>query len=412
MLSERRSVFLITLIMMSSVGLFATDIYLPSLPEMTQYFNCSQSDIQASFTVFLLGLASCQLVYGILADRFGRKRILIFALTLFVLASLLCAFAQTLTQFIFFRFLQALGGGSGSVISRAIVINRYSRTEAVKVFSTIFPVIGLSGAIAPLIGGYLTYFFDWRSNFYFMALFGSVSLGLVLALLPKTTAPLPLANDTNNSASQVTPFKASQYLDVLKNVPFLGYAFVLCTGFAVFRCYTVESPFVFDNQGYVVEDMAHFYIGLSIAYFVGNLIAKRLVNFRSVNEVIRMGFYISALGCFGMIISIYYFANSPYAVIIPMSVITLANGFLFPTGSAGALSSIPPAVAGMASGVMGFLQFVTAALCVHWIGSVCQGDAQTLSLYLGSIIAVGMTCFWFFVYPKKDSAVSTETSET
>lgn len=446
---ERRGLFLTALTMMSATGLFATDIYLPALPQMTQYFNCSQSEIQASFTVFLLGLAGCQLVYGALSDRFGRKRILICGLSLFVLTSILCATAVSLTQFIAFRLLQAAGGGAGSVICRAIVINRYSRTESVKIFSTIFPVIGLSAAVAPLIGGYLTYFFDWRASFYFMALFGLASIGLVIAFLPE--ASLQATGGSHNPALDVSsapssgvsnnpdtskstrssgmqpsektinasvganassprlraPFKFSSYLDVLKNIEFLGYVFILCAGFAVFRCYTVESPFVFDKQGYLVEEMSHFYIGLSIAYLVGNLTAKRLVNTRTVEQVIRFGFFFSVLGGISMVLGAFYFENSPYAVILPMSVITLGNGFLFPTSSAGAMSSVPQAFSGMASGVMGALQFVIAALCVHWVGQLCCGNAQTMSLYIGSIILIGLCSFLGLVYRTRERVTTT-----
>lgn len=397
-------VFLMTMIMMSATGLFATDIYLPALPEMSRFFNCSQTEIQASFTVFLLGLAGCQLVYGILADRFGHKRILLFGLTLFIFASILCALSVSLSQFISFRLLQALGGGAGSVICRTIISQRYSRTDTVKIFSTIFPVIGLSAAIAPLIGGYLTYFFHWRSTFYFMALFGVVAMGLVITHLkdsPKRKlSRLPNVdneheNKTVNGTKKLS--RISGYLGVLKNLKFLGYAFILCSGFAVFRCYTVESPFVFDNQGYMAEEMGQFYIALSLAYLAGNLWAKRLVNFLSVEQVIRRGFIFSVVGGILMVFGAFCFGTSPYAVILPMAVITLGNGFLFPTSSAGAMASVPAQFSGMASGLMGSLQFVVAAFCVHWVGEVCHGQAEIMSMYIGAVIFIGLLNFVFFV---------------
>lgn len=399
-------VFLLTMVMMSATGLFATDIYLPALPEMSRFFNCSQTEIQASFTVFLLGLAGCQLVYGILADRFGYKRILIFGLTLFTFASILCAWSVSLSQFISFRLLQALGGGAGSVICRTIISQRYSRTETVKIFSTIFPIIGLSAAIAPLIGGYLTYFFNWRSTFYFMAFFGMLAMGLVIMYLkenPKRERFILSDYENEHESGNITQniSRITGYLGVLKNFKFLGYALILCSGFAVFRCYTVESPFVFDNQGYVAEEMGQFYIALSLAYMAGNLWAKRLVNSLSVEQVIRRGFVFSVVGGILMVIGAFCFENSPYAVILPMAVITLGNGFLFPTSSAGAMASVPVQFSGMASGLMGSLQFVVAAFCVHWVGEICQGQAEIMSLYLGTVIFIGLLNYLFFVYRPK-----------
>jgi DHA1 family bicyclomycin/chloramphenicol resistance-like MFS transporter len=183
MFRETRPLFLVVITLMGSVGLLATDIYLPALPEMATYFNCNQVEIQASFTLFLLGLAICQLVYGSLADRFGRKRVTLLGLTLFMIATLLCASAETLGEFLAFRLLQAMGGGVGSVVNRAIIADRYDKLQAAKVFSTIFPIIGLSAAIGPWIGGYLTYFMGWRSVFYFMAGFGAVVWVLVFFFL-------------------------------------------------------------------------------------------------------------------------------------------------------------------------------------------------------------------------------------
>jgi len=135
---ENKGILLLLLILMSSVGLIASDICLPALPQMASYFDCQQTDIQASITIFLFTLAISQLVYGRLSDRFGPKVILLFGFSLFVLASIFATFADTLTELIVFRGLQAMGSGVGSVLSRVIIADRFNKLETVKIFTTIF----------------------------------------------------------------------------------------------------------------------------------------------------------------------------------------------------------------------------------------------------------------------------------
>ncbi len=399
MLSDRSYYFfLIVITMMSSVSLFATDVYLPALPDMAIHFNCSQTDIQLSFTVFLLGLAACQLVAGVLSDRFGRKNIVILGFSVFIVSSVLCACAATLSQFIIFRIMQAMGGGVGSVISRALVVDRYDRQGAVKIFSTIFPIVGLSAAIGPFIGGYLTFFWGWQSIFYFIAFFGVVILSSVAYCLKSEEVRKPRIHPKRAMVLQ-----AQGYWDVMCNFEFLAYAFIICTSFSVFRSYAVESPFVFSNQGYAAEEIGGFYILLSLAYIIGNLSAKKLINHRSVKQVLRVGILFSVVGGICMVASTIFFTNSPYAIIIPMTIITTGNGFLFPVASAGAMTSVRGEFAGTASGLMGALQFILAAICINWVGELCHGEAVYMSLFVGLIILMGLGCYFLLsVYNRKE----------
>jgi DHA1 family bicyclomycin/chloramphenicol resistance-like MFS transporter len=386
---------------MSSVSIFATDTYLPALPEMAVHFNATQTEIQLSFTVFLLGLAGSQLIAGALSDRFGRKKIVVSGFILFTLSSILCANSNTLSQFIAFRLLQAIGGGVGSVTSRALVVDRYDRQEAVKIFSTVFPIVGCSSAIAPLIGGYLTYFFGWQSNFYMIAIFGLVIL-LCVFLCLKNKAPGVLVNRLSASKTQ-------GYRDVLGNLEFWGYALIIAAGFCVFRSYSVESPFVFNSQGYAAEKMGQFYIVVALAYIAGNLFAKKLINKSPVAYVLRMGFSFFMLGGFCMVGSLLIFDNNPFGIIIPMAIVTFGNGLLFPVASAAAMTSVQSNHYGIASGLLGAIQCVLAAFCSNWVGELCQGRAISLSLFIGMLILVGFLSYLLLVvYNAKSDATLTE----
>lgn len=394
---QKKGLFLLLMILMSSVGLVASDICLPALPEMATYFECQQTDIQASITVFLFVLALSSLVYGRLSDRFGPKIILLFGYSLFTLASIFAARADTLTELIVFRGLQAMGSAVGSVLSRAIIADRFNKTETVKIFTTIYPIIGLSPAISPFIGGYLTHFFDWRANFYFLAGLGIVVFMLISLFL----------EDTSRDARAQRKKELSDYGygDVIKNIFFLGYACILCMSYAVFRCYTSESPFVFDKQGFVAEEIGYFYITLSIAYLIGNLGAKKLVSFCSIEKALSIGFLFFVFGGVSLVLSAYFFAANPLAIIVPMSIITIGNGFLFPIGSAAAMSSVPIHFTGGASGLLGSLQLSIAALSVYYIGGVSAGRALPMSLYLLCMISLGFLSFLLMIYRAKRSAL-------
>jgi len=383
---------------MSSVSIFATDTYLPALPSMAAHFNCTQTDIQLSFTVFLLGLAGSQLIAGALSDRFGRKKIVISGFVLFTLSSILCANADTLSQFIVFRLLQAIGGGVGSVTSRALVVDRYDRQEAVKIFSTVFPIVGVSSAIAPLIGGYLTYFLGWQSNFFMIAIFGLVILLCVFLCLKNKVQ--------NASTNHASASKMQGYSDVLGNLEFLGYVLIVGAGFCVFRSYSVESPFVFNSQGYAAEKMGQFYIAIALAYIAGNLFAKKLINKSTVEYVLRVGFLFFILGGLCMVGSLLIFENNPFGLIAPMAVITFGNGLLFPVASAAAMTSVRAEHYGLASGLLGAIQCTLAAFCSNWVGELCQGRAISLSLFIGTLILVGFLSYLLLIVYKPKSDVT------
>ena len=385
--------FLCVVTAIGSISLFATDIYLPALPEMTQAFGVTQAQMQMTFSSFFIGLALCQLIAGVLSDRFGRKRVLVIGISVFSVASCVCALSNDLSQFIGFRLLQAMGGGVGSVVFRTLVVDRFNKVEAAKIFSVIFPIIGLSAAIAPIIGGYLCALWNWRGTFLFMAAFGVGILFLASFFL----------GNLKEGCTRMAVLKAANqghkpYIGLIKNVEFMGYALVICTCFCVFRAYTVESPFVFNRQGYVAEEMGFFYIGLSVAYLLGSLFARYISPKTGIQGALSIGIMILVGGALCMIATTFFFSHSPYALIVPMAVIAFGNGLLFPIGSAAALSAVPGELSGTAAGFMGCLQFLLAALCSSYIGSWSQGHAMHLSLFIGIIVLGGLCSTVVLVY--------------
>ena len=170
---------LVILTMLSMMGLLASDIYLPAMPTMVNYFHVNSAKLQQTIGIFLLGLSFFQLVYGPLSDQIGRKKIILFGVLLYVLGSFGCAVSTNIYLLLFFRLIQAIGACSGLVLGRTIIADIFPPKEITNVYNIIYPLVAASPAIAPIIGGYLVNHFHWESNFIFVGIFGLILLFLL-----------------------------------------------------------------------------------------------------------------------------------------------------------------------------------------------------------------------------------------
>jgi DHA1 family bicyclomycin/chloramphenicol resistance-like MFS transporter len=239
---SQHKILLLTITMMSVIGLVASDIFLPALPSIVENFHISANQGQSILGSFLFGIAVMQPLYGPVSDSFGRRKLLLLGIGLFSITSLAIPHATDLHQVLALRVLQAIGACSGITLGRAIVSDLFSKEEASKVFLTIFPVVGMSPAIAPLVGGQLNNLWGWQACFLFSMCFGIFLIFLILLGLPETLPPqrrLPL------SFRQVV----WAYRTLLANCRFWHYAIIPCIAYSVYFAYIAESPFLLQEQG-------------------------------------------------------------------------------------------------------------------------------------------------------------------
>jgi DHA1 family bicyclomycin/chloramphenicol resistance-like MFS transporter len=155
-----------------ALGPLSTDMYLPAFPAMVRYFDSGVAQVQLTLSVFLFGFAAAQLLYGPLSDRLGRKPVLLAGLAVFVMSSMAVALADSVAAVTALRLLQALGAAAGPVLGRAMVRNLYHPRDAARVLSYIGTAMAVAPALAPILGGYLNVWLDWRAIFLFLAGYG------------------------------------------------------------------------------------------------------------------------------------------------------------------------------------------------------------------------------------------------
>ena len=258
---------------LSAFGPLAIDFYLPGFPAMAQAFATDEKHIQLTLAVYFLGLSIGQLVYGPIADRFGRRVPLLVGVGLFTAASFACAFAPSLDWLIGARFVQALGGCAGMVLSRAIVSDKCDAVGSAKVFSQLMLVMGLAPILAPMLGGLLVNLYGWQAIFIVLTCFSALAALAVALGLPES---LPA-----NVPRQPLSGALRQYGRLLKDREYLGHALTGGIAMAGMFAYIAGSPFVFIQLYGVPAEHYGWLFGSNAAGFIlvaqvnARLLAKR-----------------------------------------------------------------------------------------------------------------------------------------
>lgn len=276
---------LILLGMLTAFGPFVTDMYLPSLPFMGEYFNTSSSMVQLGLTTSMIGLAVGQIFFGPLSDRYGRRIPLQVAMWLFIVSTVFCLFAQNIQQFVAFRLIQGIAGAGGIVIARSIATDKFSGRDLAKMLAIIGAINGIAPVVAPIIGGVFTEAIGWQGIFGILLILGVLLLAGCIRFresLPKENRLATKWADTFHS------FKV-----VLKNKQFVCYVLQLAFAQGVLFAYIASSPFIIQ-QHYGYSPFA-FSVCFSInAIAIGGAAAFSVKFRRPANGTL--------IGCMGMLI--------------------------------------------------------------------------------------------------------------
>ncbi|OUM33323.1 Bcr/CflA family drug resistance efflux transporter [Pseudomonas sp. 1239] len=359
---------------LSAFGPLAIDFYLPGFPAMALAFATDEKHIQTTLAAYFLGLSLGQLAYGPVADRFGRRIPLLVGVTLFTLASLACAFAPSLDALIAARFVQALGGCAGMVLSRAIVSDKCDAVASAKVFSQLMLVMGLAPILAPMLGGVLVNLYGWQSIFLALTLF---SAGCTLAVALGLPESLP-----SNQPRQPLSGALRQYGRLLKDRVFMGHALTGGIAIAGMFAYIAGSPFVFIKLYGVPAEHYGWLFGSNAAGFIlvaqvnARLLAKRGPAFllaRTVWVYLAAGLVLLGISALH--------TQALWPLLVPLFVCIASLGCIIPNASACAMSG-QGARAGSASALLGCVQFSVAAGAAALVGVLHDGSALPMALVI------------------------------
>jgi DHA1 family bicyclomycin/chloramphenicol resistance-like MFS transporter len=367
-------------------GEMAIDMFLSSLPTLTEWFGVGTARVQLTLSVYLVGFALAQLAYGPISDRYGRKGPLIFGMVLFVLASAACALATSIEMLIVFRFFQALGGAAGFVICLAIIRDLHDRDQAATMLARMGTVIGISPAIAPIIGGYLLIWFGWQANFYFLTLWGVLGLLLIYFFVNETNTHLDV-----NALKPRAVFR--NFGTMLRNRTYLGFTFALVFSFSTFFAFLSGSPFVLIEVLQVAPENFAWLVPIQVVGFIaGTMLADRLMPKLGIDVLFRNAVFLAAVSGVTVGVLPYFGIHSVFGIIAPMVVFAFAMGFIFPLGTAGAIGPFP-LMAGAASALLGFLESAVGASFGILVGIMHDDTVVPMTTIMGITSALALMVY-------------------
>ncbi|MDO9599588.1 MAG: multidrug effflux MFS transporter [Azoarcus sp.] len=385
----------VVLAALAAIGPFAIDTYLPAFPEMASALGATQVEIQQTLTAYMATFAFMVLWHGALADRFGRRRVLIGATVLFSVASFLCAFATTIEWLWAGRALQGLCGGAGMVVGRAVIRDLHDGAQAQRLMSRVMMIFGIAPAVAPLVGGVLLALAGWRSIFIFLAVFGLLLTYLTWRLLPETLAP-----EARQPLHPVALGRA--YRAVLSSRAFLLLAGAVALMFNGFFLYILSAPvFVMTHLGLGPQDFAWLFVPSVAGMMLGSALSGRVAGRWTQMRTIGGGFVVMFAAAVAGVVLAFIGPAQALWLVLPIAVYNLGMALAMPSLGILALDLFPQR-RGMASSCQSFLQVGINALTAGLLAPLLWGSPLTLAL--GMLVFAGLSLAAFMTWRRRETS--------
>ena len=384
-------VMLLLLVAMTGVAPISLYMLVPVLPKLAATFGRDISIAQMTVSLYMVGIACSQIIMGPLSDRFGRRPVLLSGLALMVVASTACILAQTLPQLIAARFLQALGGATGMVVSRAIIRDLYSRERISSMISLVIAVMMIAQMLSPLAGGLLELAFGWRAIFYVITAASVVTAVMIALALPETRGVRVAAAGFRGDVG-----------GLLRSRVFIGYMLCQVLASQIIFTFAGGGPYIVVMQmGRSSAEYGAWFATTAFAYLIGNLCCVRFAPRYALDRLIWFGLALQFAGALlNVIWGITGLNQAPSWLFGTQMLVMFANAFVMSNSAAGAIS-VRPEAAGTASGAMGFLQMGLGAL-ISQFGAWLGGHFATPVPLNAAILVLSATCAstMIFVTPR------------
>src|ERR1700737_3371852 len=388
---------LLMLVAMTGVAPISHYMLVPALPVLATTFGRDISIAQMTVSLYMVGIACSQIIMGPLSDRFGRRPVLLAGLGLMVAASAACIFAETLPQLIAARFLQALGGATGMVVSRAIIRDLYSRERIGAMISLVIAVMMIAQMLSPLTGGLLETAFGWRAIFYLITAAAlTITVGIALAL-----------PETRRARAEGGGFRGDVG-SLIRSRAFIGYMLCQVLASQIIFTFAGGGPYIVVTQmGRSSAEYGAWFACTGFAYLIGNLFCVRFAPRHSLENLIWFGLALQFVGSLlNLIWGIAGLNLAPSWLFGTQMLVMFANAFVMSNSAAGAIS-VRPDAAGTASGAMGVLQMGIGSLFSQF-GAYLGGHFATPVALNIAIVMLSIACAstMIFLIPRPDVGVS------
>ena len=374
--------------MLTAFGPFVTDMYLPGLPSMTSYFDTSISMVQMGLTFSMLGLASGQLVFGPLSDKFGRRRPLVISMLLFVISTLACIFSPTIEIFVLLRFVQGIAASGGIVISRSIAADKFKGRNLAKALAIIGAINGIAPIAAPVVGGMVIKHTGWQGIFMILLILGIILLTLCHYFSESLSQP---RRSREKLSKTFNLFKT-----VLQNKSFIFYTLELSFALAILFAYVASSPFIIQtNYGFSPFAFSLFFAANAVAIGTG---AAFSTGFKDQNR----GLIISVCGINACCWSLMFIMPANISIVIfegLLFILSFCLGMSFTIATTAAMNAAR-ANAGTASAILGAAGFLFGSIVSPLVG------LGNILISTGIVLVVCATGAALYAY--KGTKVSTE----
>jgi len=393
---------IITLVLAASLGPLAMNVFLPSLPGMTEFFAVSPAVAQLSVSIYLFAVAALHLLTGPLSDKFGRRPIIIYAFMVMILGTIICIYATTIEWFLFGRVLQGFSS-AGLVLSRAIARDISEDSETVRLIAYITMGMSMAPMLGPVIGGYLDEFYGWQASFYLTLGFAILALLLIYFDLGETNK-----HKHSSLSSQIT-----EYPELLRSRRFWGYTFSATFSSGAFFIFLGGGPLVADKVfGLSPAEYGLYFMFVSIGYFLGNYVTSKISHQITPPKMIVLGNIVAAAGLSIAVFIEYAGYISPIIFFGFVFFVGFGNGISLPSANAGVVSARPK-LAGSASGLAGSIQLGGGGLLAMIAGNIISLESGSITLTL--MMLVSLICAYiislYVVRVEKEFLTESKVSE-
>ncbi len=376
---KSRIFFLLALL--SAFPPLATDMYLPAIPQLQKMWNQPLSIINFTLVGFFVSYCFFLLIYGPLSDRFGRRRPLLAGITIFIVASIMCALSNSVTMLIVARVIQAAGAAGAAALAMAITKDVYTSSERARILAWMGVTMALAPAISPVLGGWIMIWFSWRWIFVVQAVIAVIA-GIGVLKMQET-----LQKPSNLSAFDSVKI----YLILLRNKRYIGYALMVSLIVLPHFAYIAGSADIYiTKMGLSEQQFGSIYAINALAFMAGSFLCTRLLHKITSTTVMTLGF----LGVLaGGIVMISKVVPGVWGVALPMAIITFSVGLSRPPSNNLVLDQVDE-YAGSASSLLVFMFFMLGSFSM-WLISLDWADKVFVIGSLATIVGSLMLLFWF-----------------